>query len=47
MQLQMIAVSSDRREIYEKLIGELSRVKQKGKPRFLKMMKALALNIVL
>lgn len=34
MQLQMIAISSERRETYEKLVGELSRFKQKGKPRF-------------
>lgn len=34
MELQMIAISSEKREIYEKLVGELSRFKQKGEPRF-------------
>lgn len=34
MQLQMIAISSDKREVYERLIGELSRFRQKGKPKF-------------
>ena len=34
MQLQMIAISSEKREVYERLIGELSRFREKGKPKF-------------
>lgn len=34
MQLQMITVSSANKEIYEKLVSELSKEKQKGKPKF-------------
>lgn len=34
MQLQMIAISSEKREVYERLIGELSRFRQKGEPKF-------------
>lgn len=34
MQLQMITISSINKEIYEKLVSELSKEKQKGKPRF-------------
>lgn len=34
MQLQMIAISSENKAIYEKLVSELSKYKQKGKPKF-------------
>lgn len=34
MQLQMIAISSERREIYEKLLAELSKEKLWGEPKF-------------
>lgn len=30
----MIAISSEKREVYERLIGEVSRFRQKVKPKF-------------
>lgn len=34
MQLQMITISSVNKEIYEKLVSELSKEKLRGKPKF-------------
>lgn len=34
MQLQMIVISSERREVYEKLLAELSKEELWGEPKF-------------